>query len=203
MIQIKIRNNFFEIPKIPLQNDSLTKIDWLANQFYKTEDSYYINTLICIAIPYMRKVASSFCRNTEDAKELCQELKIDLLRLLRKWKPKEKMRFNYIMRRQFYNFSCNFIRKLKKVSFVDVELFQQELLDTNDFMKDYEITDLVKKLLSLVDDKTKQILTLFLSGVTTYEQIGKELSVTGVTVRNRILGCKPLILKILREGKNV
>ena len=58
-------------------------MDSFITNTYKTKDEEYINTLICIASRYIKKVASSFCKDVEDAKELSQELKIDLLRLLR------------------------------------------------------------------------------------------------------------------------
>lgn len=203
MIQVKVKNKIFEIPKVLRQDISMTKIDWLAKRFYETGDEEYINTLICIATRYIKKVASSFCRDVEDAKELSQELKIDLLRLLRRWKPKKGMYFNYLMKRQFYNFSCNFIKNLKRIPIIDVEQVQEFLLfEKSDFVKDFEAKDLVEKLLLCVDDKMKEILELMLCGITNCEQIGEALSISGMAVRNRIKKCKPLLLKLLEE-KNV
>ena len=139
----------------------------------------------------------------EDAKELNQELKIDLLRLLRAWKPKKGMYFNYLMKRQFYNFSCNFIKNLKRIPIIDVEQVQEFLLfEKSDFVKDFEAKDLVEKLLLCVDDKMKEILKLMLCGITNCEQIGEALNISGMAVRNRVKKCKPLLLKLLEE-KNV
>ena len=204
MIQIKVKNTIFVIPEVPRQDVSMTKIDWLAEKFYKTRNEEYINTLICIAARYIKKVASSFCKNTEDAKELSQELKIDLLRLLRRWEPKEGMRFNYLMKRQFYNFSCNFIKNSKKEILVDITQIQEFLpFNKSNFVKDFETKDLVEKLLLRADNKTREILKLMLHGITNYEQIGEELNITGMAVRNRMKKCKPLLQKLVREGENV
>ena len=203
MIQVKVKNNIFVIPEIPRQDISMTKIDWLAERFYKTRDEEYIDTLICIASRYIKKVASSFCKDVEDAKELSQELKIDLLRLLRVWRPKKGMCFNYLMKRQFYNFSCNFIKNLKRISVIDIMQVQEFLPSKkNNFVKDFETKDLVEKLLLRVDDKAREIFKLMLCGITNYEQIGETLSITGMAVRNRVKKCKPLLRKILEE-KNV
>jgi len=204
MVKIKIKGTFYTIPETQHQNESLTIVDWLANQFYKTKNKIFIDPIINTITPYIRKVSNSFCRDKEDAKELAQELKIDLLRLLLQWKPKTNMRFNYLMRRQFYNLSCNFVKKFGKASFVNID--QKELLYHPNFIKNdsgekYENKDLVQKLMELVDKDTKQILMLYLEGHN-YEQIGESLQVTGVTVRNKIKKCRPLLQKML-GGKNV
>jgi len=204
MIEVKVGSKVFVILEVPRQDASMTKIDWLAERFYKTRDEKYVNVLICIVTRYIQKVANSFCKNAEDAKELSQELKIDLLRLLRKWEPKEGMRFNYLMKKQFYNFSCNFIKNLKSPPFSDITQIQESLfLDKHNFDKELETKDLVEKLLLQVDDKTKEVLKLMLRGVTSCEKAGEELNITGMAVRNRMKKCKPLLQKILKEGENV
>jgi RNA polymerase sigma factor (sigma-70 family) len=200
MIQIKIKNSTFIIPKVVRQNESLTIVDWLAVHYYKTKNKIYIDPLISTITPYICKVANSFCKDKEDVKELAQELKIDLVRLLLQWKPKNKMRFNYLMRSQFYNYSCNFVKKLKKnYSFIRID--QEDLLThpafiKNDSERKIENKDLVQKLMASVDIDTKQILALYLGG-NNYEQIGERLQITGVTVRNKIKKCKPLVQKLL------
>jgi DNA-directed RNA polymerase specialized sigma24 family protein len=199
MIHIKVGNTIFTIPENSSQDLSMTKIDWLAERFYETRDEKYINTLIQIVSKYVQKVANSFCKNTENVKELSQELKIDLLRLLRGWKPKKGMRFNYLMKTQFYHFSCNFIKGLK-TPLVDIDQVQEHLL-INDcgFVKKLETKDLVEKLTKNVDNKTKAVIEVMLKGITNYEQIGRELSITGMAVRNRIKKCKPILKKLMEE----
>jgi len=204
MIKIKIKGTFYTISETQHQDNSLTIVDWLAVQFYKTKNKIFINPLINTITPYIQKVANSFCKNAEDVKDLAQELKNDLVRLLLQWKPKTNMRFNYLMRRQFYNFSCNFVKKIGKVSFVDIE--QEEIsihpkFVKNDSGEEYENKDLVQKLMKLVDKDTKQILMLHLEGHN-YEQIGERLQITGVTVHNKIKKCRLLLQKMLGE-KNV
>jgi RNA polymerase sigma-70 factor (ECF subfamily) len=205
MIQIKIKNNTFTIPKIVRQDDSLTIVDWLAIQYYETKDKIYVEPLVNTITPYIHKVANSFCKDKEDAKELSQELKIDLVRLIFQWKPKKAMRFNYLMRNQLYNRSCNFVKKLKKNgTFVNIE--QKEILNhpnfiKNDLGKKIENKDLIQKLIASVNTNTKQVLALFLNG-NNYEQIGQRLQITGVTVRNKIKKCKPIVQKLL-GGKSV
>jgi len=199
MIHIKVDNNIFTIPENSSQDSSMTKADWLAERFYETRDEKYINTLIQIVSKYIQKVANSFCKNTENAKELSQELKIDLLRLLRGWKPKKGMCFNYLMKKQLYNFSCNFIKSLK-APLVDIDQVQEHLL-INDcgFVKKLETKDLVEKLTKNVDNKTKAVIEVMLKGITNYEQIGRELSITGMAVRNRIKKCRPVLKKLMEE----
>ncbi|MCK4359371.1 MAG: sigma-70 family RNA polymerase sigma factor [Candidatus Cloacimonetes bacterium] len=202
MIQVTVKNNVFTIPKVPRQDISMTKIDWLAKRFYKTRNEEYIGTLICIASRYIKKVASSFCKNVGDAEELNQELKIDLVRLLRGWKPKKELCFHYLMKRQFYNFSCNFVKKIKAPPFVDIDQVQQSLFSGDSFVKNFEIKDLIEKLERQVDDKTKRIFEMMLRGITNFEKIGRELNITGMVVRNRLRRCEPKLRKLL-EVKNV
>lgn len=202
MIKVKVGSKIFVIPKVSRQDVSMTKVDWLAERFYETKDEKCINTLICIVSRYVRAVANSFCKDTEDVKELDQELKIDLVRLLRGWKPKEGKCFHYLMKRQLYNFSCNFFNKRsKKPLFVDVEQVQQDLLLNSDFVKDLERKDLIEKLKKQVNDKTKEIFDVMLSGVTNFGEIGRELNMSGDVVRNRLKRCKPKLQKLLKEEK--
>ena len=202
MIPIKVGNSTFNIPEKKHQDSSMTKVDWLAEKFYGTRDEKYINVLIQVVSKYIQKVANSFCKNKDDAKELSQELKIDLLRLLRGWKPKKDMFFNYLMRKQLYNCSCNFIKGSKHL-FVDIDQVQENLfINDCSFVKTLETKDLVEKLLKNVDNKTKDVLVVMLRGVMNYEQIGRELDITGMAVRNRIKKCK-LVLKKLMEEKYV
>ena len=202
MIEIKVGSKVFNISKIPHQDDLMTKVDWLAGRFYKTRDEKYINTLIYVVARYTRAVANSFCKSTEDVKELDQELKIDLVRLLRKWRPKEGTRFHYLMKRQLYNFSCNFFNKRsKKPLFVDVDQVQQDLLLNNNFVEDLEMRDLIEKLKKQVSIKTRKIFDVMLRGVVNFGEIGKELDMSGDVVRNRLKRCKPKLLKLL-EVKN-
>lgn len=204
MIQIKIKNNVFTISEVVRQDNSLTIVDWLAVRYYKTKNEMYVEPLINTITPYIYKVASSFCKDKEDAKELSQELKVDLVRLLLQWKPKNKMRFNYLMRSQLYNRSCNFVKKLKKIgTFISIE--QEELsyhpsFIKNDSERKIENKDLVQKLITSVDTDTKQILALHLNG-NNYEQIGQRLQITGVTVRNKIKKCKFVVQKLLGERR--
>jgi len=199
MIHIKVGNDIFTITENSNQDSSMTKVDWLAEKFYETRDEKYINVLIQVVSKYIQKVANSFCKNTENAKELSQELKIDLLRLLRGWKPKKGMCFNYLMRRQFYNLSCNFVKGLK-YSFVDIDQVQENLfINDCSFVKNLETKDLVEKLMKKVDDKTKNVITIMLEGITNYEQIGRNLGIGGMAVKCRLKKCKPILKKLMEE----
>jgi RNA polymerase sigma factor (sigma-70 family) len=211
MISLKIRNKNFEIPKNSKQNDSLTKVDWLAKKFYETEDEKYADALICVITPYIRKVADSFCANKEDAEELEQELKIELWKLLCKWFPKRQMKFNYLMRKLLYNLSCNFANRLKKQPEMQDLSGVESLLDRYNFVEDFENRELIQKLSKMVDAKTDKIFEIVLKGINksnrkyvckhspNYDQIGKELGISKITVKRKLLKCRPLVLKLMEE----
>lgn len=199
---------------------SLDKIDWLADEFYKTKKLKYFNRLLYIETPYIRSLSKHFCKNSENTKQLEQELQLELWKLLEKWVPKKNMRFNYLMKIHLYNRIINFMKKHED-SFISYRknLNKMICLDSLDntlsiehnFEKELENRDLVIKLMGLVDDKTKKIFEIILRGPIkddktylckdsiNYEQVGRELGINGITVKRKLNNCRPIILKLLRE----
>lgn len=210
MIEIKICNKLFK----------MEKVDWLAQKFYDTKEKKYANILICTITPYIKKIANSVCKNPENAKEAEQEVKMHLWELFFTWIPKENNKFSHLMKKDIHGSFCNFMGKSddafishRKVrgAFVNIIPLENFIEYNYDFVREFENRDLVEKLLKLVDSRTKKIFEIMLQGSIknehsyfckhspNYAQIGKELGITGMTVKRKIEKCKPLILKLLGE----
>lgn len=225
MIKFTVSGKTYQIPKVPGQKDIFTKIDWLAFEFFRTDDKkrkrQFFTALIKLAKPFISGAANYFTQNIQDSKELEAILMKDLWRLINRWKPREKYllqyalkktnescKFHHLMLRQLRNQSINEVQRLQKpqerkrfvdlsssVSIDDLAAFLPA--PVLDPLNSLAQQDFIDKLTSRVDEKTAKILKMVLEKA----PLDEIKTVVGhkatPAIKRRQEACRPIVINLL------
>ena len=124
------------------------------------------------------KVANSYCKNTEDRKDLIQEIILQLWKSFGKYDPQYKL--STWMYRISLNVAISFYRKTRNTTVLSQDIIQQEISPP-----DTEQLQLLQQFISELKELDRAIMLLYLEEKS-YREIADILGLTETNIATRI-----------------
>ncbi|MVT06758.1 RNA polymerase sigma factor [Chitinophaga tropicalis] len=124
------------------------------------------------------KVANSYCKNTEDRKDLIQEIILQLWKSFGKYDPQYKL--STWMYRISLNVAISFYRKTRNTTFLSKDIILQEISPP-----DTEQLQLLQQFISELKELDRAIMLLYLEEKS-YREIADILGLTETNIATRI-----------------
>lgn len=184
---------------------SFDEIDSLAEQYRMTGDPRLEGMFITKLDPYLFTVAAA-CTTRISSPNVCddwfQELRIESLRLFRRWVPKEKLKFNYFLRNQIGNFCISSYihataKKRNQSLEKDVDIATLNCL-AKDLLTDLENREIIEKVFNSLNKLDQKILSALWEGYLCSD-IEKEFRVSATMISNLKKRVKQIIVTLLTD----